>query len=149
MPDVTLTWFEMQYAAAVGAARQLSAIGNGRKHHPYGVPADEWGVHIEGAVGELAVAKHLNLYWEPVLKKPREANGDVQGHEVRATTRARGCLILHPEDPDEAPFWLALTHAKPVVTILGPCLGRYGKQQQWWRTDTGRAAYFVPQTALA
>ena len=148
MADVTLTWFEMQYAASVGVARRLSAITRDRPQ-PYGTPAEYWGTDIEGAIGELALAKHLNVYWEPVLKNPKEANGDVDGQQVRATTRANGCLIIHPQDSDDAPFWLALTHQKPVVTILGPCLGRYGKQQQWWRTDTGRPAYFVPQTALA
>lgn len=143
---VTLDHDESDFAAYVGLRRSSEAMRLGRQHR-FGGNADRWGNDVEGAAAELAVAKALDHYWQPLAADPASLPGDVGRLQVRQTKRADGCLILHESDPDDAPFIL-VTGAVPTFTLAGWLWGREGKRPEHWRTSTGRPAFFVPQSAL-
>lgn len=148
--EVNLTWHELSLAAAAGVRRNLEARRKGRPD-TYGKDVSQmeggWGVHIEGAAAEMAVAKACGRYWDPVWSEIDRTRGDIGQLQVRSTMRPNGCLLLHPEDSDESMFVL-VTGIAPNFQIRGCIRGHQGKQEQHWRTDTGRPAFFVPQRAL-
>lgn len=144
---VTLSWLEVVRAAEVGIRRRVGAMQANRPE-PYGKPAfDLWGSDIVSSAAELAAAKALCVYW-PGAIQPDHAEGDLgNGLGVRYTPREDGCLIIHPRDSDLATHVL-VTGAIPTFNVVGSIWGALAKKEQWWRTDTGRPAYFVPQSAL-
>jgi len=136
---------EMMCAAQVGTLRRVRALARNRGE-PYGTPRCPWDADIEGAAAELLVARELGRYWHPALDPDRKV-GDVAGVDVRHTRLDGGALILHDEDIDDRPYVL-VTGSLPLLTIRGHLHAETGKDRRWWRTDTGRPAYFVPQAAL-
>ena len=146
---VTLASGELHIAAEVGKMRELHAINTNAKHS-YGSEHSLIGrfdKHIEGAAAEMAVAKHLKVYWSGNLSNL--FGSDVGEHEVRSTRRPNGALILHEDDTDDALFFL-VTGTAPFLTIVGWIPARDGKQQRFWKDPTGnnRPAFFVPQSFL-
>jgi hypothetical protein len=147
---VELSFFELHQAANVGVMRNIQAR---RRERPdtYGKNVYDmeggWGVHIEGAAAEMAVAKTLGIYWEGVWREIDRSRGDVGGYQVRSTLRRDGCLILHPSDDDLAMFVLVVG-AAPKLRIAGQIRAVEGKQIEYWREGTGRPAFFVPQSKL-
>lgn len=146
---VTLTWQEMYLCCMVANMRMMANLRD-RRQPRYGAPPDEgsYEIHLFGCFGEMAVAKHFNLFWAGSIGnfKATDVGGRVQ---ARAGRRSHHSLLLHPDDADHQPFVLALTHDLPSVTLYGWTFGRDGKQPQFWRDPVGdRPAFFVPQSAL-
>jgi hypothetical protein len=54
---------------------------------------------------------------------------------------------VHDRDKDDDLFIL-VTGTAPSFRIAGCIMGRDAKRSEFWRTDTGRPAYFVPQDVL-
>jgi hypothetical protein len=104
-------------------------------------------MHVRGCLGELAVAKALGRYWDPV--RDRVHAGDVGSLEIRHTDHLTGRLLLHPEDGDDAAYILVCGEP-PVLRIPGWIFGRDGKRDEYLsQPDPSRApAYWVPQSAL-
>lgn len=128
MTLIKLTRQEMRTAAYTGVERNLSALVN-KLPTSYGATErkTEWQNHVVGAIAEYAVAKFLNVYWNPAVDiNFQELIGDVQNYQVRATTWPQGCLLLHPKDKDEAPFILAVIESN-IVTLKGWLYGYEGK----------------------
>lgn len=147
MIRVELTDHEMRLAAHAGVERQLEALRLGRQDN-HGFEGDGWGVHIEGACAEVAVAKATGRYWDAVVRRPEDLAGDVgRGLQVRSTRRSNGSLIIHHSDPDDAAFVLVVAKP-PVFNLVGWIRGRDGKHDEWWRADLPRPAFFVPQREL-
>lgn len=145
--NVTLSWAEVFQGANAGVMRHLLNLKDGNRHaHGYS-GGEGWELHITGALGELAFAKLTNRYWESVASDFRSLIGDVGRHQVRTTARENGCLIVHERDPDDAMFFLVIGTA-PTFYVAGGIQGSAAKSEEWWRTDTGRPAFFVPQDAL-
>ena len=145
MTEVRLSYAEILQGAMVGVMRQIQNLKAGRTHAHGAAPDKGWQMHLEGALGEMALAKHLDVYvgGTGVLRGP-----DVGDCDVRTTAGADNRLILHPDDPDERVFWL-LTGQNGKYTVRGNILGAEGKQQKWWKDPVGgRPAYFVPQGEL-
>lgn len=135
-------------AANVGLMRNITAHRDGRQLDK-GRTDDAWGRHIEGALGEYAAAKHLNVCWTPSIGKLDTAVGDVAGYQVRSTTRQNGSLIVHPADNDDHVFILVtLNLTKPEARVVGHITGRAAKHDRYWRADLNRPAFFIPQHAL-
>lgn len=142
-----LTWHEVSLAAIAGCQRNVQGMARGRPLAFGADPEAAWSIHIEGACAELAVAKATNSYWEPVWAQTDDQRDDIEGWQVRSTPRRSGCLLIHQTDPDEARFVLVVGTA-PTFRIAGWIVGREAKRLEFWRTDTGRPAFFVPQSAL-
>lgn len=142
---VTLSWTEVMTAAQVGVMRQVQNLREGRRHRFGAKDEDGWGMHIEGAAGELVVAKALGLYW-PGVGRLRAA--DVGELQVRTRSLPTYDLIVHPDDDDDAPCVL-VTGRVPTFEVRGWLLGKDAKQPRYWKDPAGgRPAFFVPQPAL-
>jgi hypothetical protein len=143
-PVVVLSHAEVMQAAQAGIMRLVGNMKRGLSDR-YGAPqTDRWGIDIEGACGEMAVAKYLGLYWSGAIGNFYAA--DVGRLQVRTTGHPNGRLILHEEDRDDHVFILATGRA-PQFTIEGWLQGVLGKSEKWW-IDSGRPAFFVPREAL-
>jgi len=98
---------------------------------------------IVGAIGEMGVAKALNVFFPAGFRQT-----DAYFYEVRATTRKDGSLIVRESDSSAKTYVLALVDP-PKVIIAGCIYGADAKQQRFWRAPNGLpGAYFVPQRAL-
>lgn len=144
---IELTTDEITQAALVGVLRQVFNVEKKKKHlHNIDANAKGWQMHIEGALGECALAKYLGVYWAGV----GERGPDVGDVDVRTTKYRSGTLILHDDDNDNRKFYLA-TGENGKYTIRGWIMARDGKKTKFWRHKGERvreAAYFVPQWAL-
>lgn len=144
----TLTPAEMTLAMVIGGMREVTALRDGRTDAQGAPPALGFQYHILGAVGELAVAKRLNVFWSGTIGRV-DAPGDVGPLQVRTGTGDTYRLCIYPRDPDGARFVLVVG-LPPHVRVVGWLFGRDGKREEWWcdPTGKGRPAYFVPQAAL-
>src|SRR5688572_3645476 len=133
-------------AAQVGVMREVQNRRAGRVHAHGCGPDNGWSQHIEGAAGELAVAKALGLFWSGAVGNL--AADDVGPLQVRTTRVEAGCLIVHPSDPADRAFVL-VTGQAPDFMLRGWIMGRHAKRHKWWADPAGgRPAFFVPQRAL-
>lgn len=147
MYQVTLTQYDLTCGAMVGVLRTIYAIFKGL-NHAYGAdPRDTWKMAIEGALGELAVARYYGIPWRPKIGQPTP--GDVGGYEVRTVSIMNHRLILHPEDPDEAPA-IHVVGLLGNYRLVGWVYCKQGKNDDYWEDPQGteRWAYFVPNKIL-
>lgn len=151
---VELTPAEMTLGLVVGGLRQVTNLRDGRgdKYRARnGSRQDQrlssrWQFHIEGALGELAVAKLLNVFWSGNLGKLHV--GDVGRLEVRTRSRDTYDLPVYAEDMDAACFVLVVGLA-PRFRVVGWIRGEDAKRPEWWGDPANdRPAFFVPQAAL-
>jgi len=132
-------------ASEIGRLRQLAALKNHRVDQ-FGYNGLGWTEHIEGACGELAVAKTLNTYWNGSVDTFKE--NDLPGIQVRTRSSHTYDLIVRPEDDDLA-YWVLVTGRCPKYVVRGYVTGEFAKQSRWLHEYGGRpAAYFVPQDQL-
>jgi hypothetical protein len=144
---VQLTPSEMVIAATVGSQRRISAILNGRRPN-YGSPtANNWGIDIEAAGAELAVAKVFGLWWNALVKNPVLKYPDVGNLQVRHTLRTEGRLIVHATEPDDDVFVL-VRGCMPRYLVVGWIKGSDAKHADFWFEGDGRAAFFVWDSRL-
>ena len=142
---VTLTWFEAAMASEVGRMRHLSAIKANRPDR-HGFEGAGWNVHIEGACGELALAKVLGVYWDGSVDTFDAP--DVGRLQVRTRSEHDYELIVRPTDSDTS-RWVLVTGRCPRYVVRGWISGQEAKRPQWLRTHGGRPpAHFVPHAAL-
>ena len=143
---ITLSSHEMMLAATVGIMRQITNLRDKRADY-YGAEAEAaWQIHIEGAIGEMVVAKHCNVFWNGNMGNLRAK--DAGKLQVRTTRWPNGSLILHPKDLDDDIFVL-VTGEAPNYTVRGWISGAEGKSQDLWEEKCkGRPAFFVPQFRL-
>ena len=141
---VKLSWHELAMASEIGRLRNLANIKNARQDRT-GQTRYDWHNHIEGACGELAVAKALGRYWDgsiDTFKAP-----DLCGFQVR-TALTHKSLIIRPSDADDENFVL-VTANSPNYYIHGWIRGMEGKQKQYWQNWNNRPpAWFIPIEAL-
>ena len=145
---VTLTTAEMIMAGHIGIMRNASnSQGNGRMDAYGAEDGNPWGYHVLGAMGECAVAKAFNIYWNGSIG--RYDADDVGPYQVRTRLRQHFRLILHPRDADEKKF-VVVFGVGPVFEIRGWCFARTGKQKEYWQDPSGKGrwAYFVPDGVL-
>ena len=94
--QVKLTPSEMMTAAHIGIMRQVQNLKKLRID-AHGARTDlGWQIHIEGAMGECAVAKALSCYWSGAIGVLTA--GDIGEIQVRTTAHENGRLILHKLD---------------------------------------------------
>jgi hypothetical protein len=139
---VRLSSEEIEFAAVAGALRQARAVAAGIPEK-YGRRDDPWGIHIEGVAAELAVAKLIDRFWIPALHVQSSQERDVGSFEVRSTTHADGCLLLHKADPDDA-YFVLVRGSMPTLDVVGWVKAGTVKLREFWRGVPGRECYFVP-----
>lgn len=143
--NVTLASHEMATAAWVGVRRQVEARRKGLPDK-HGFDGDGWGSHIEGAGGEMAVAKALNRYWDGSVNTFRAP--DLPGMQVRTRSRHDFELLVRPNDSRDEVFVL-VTGQMPNYTVHGWIRGHEAMRDEWSKQHGGRPpAYFVPHEAL-
>ena len=133
---------DMRHAASVATERQIYNLFRPGLKNTYAAPSEQaWAFHIQGALGEKAVAKHYGLPW-PERLGDYHAH-DVGGLQVRSTGIADGCLIVHERDRSGDTFVL-VTGSGPRLWLRGWLLGYEAKQPFYLRSGVRHGAYFVP-----
>jgi len=146
MNMVLMTWPEVFEASQTGVMRMIRALQDNRKD-AHGFKGDGWGIHIEGAIGERALAKYLGVYWDATVNTFKN-QPDSAGCEVRTASEDNYSLIIREDDPTGSIFVL-LVGKVPQFRVAGWIHGVDGKQQQWIRNPGEREpAWFVPQKEL-
>lgn len=146
-PVVRFTPLELKDLAAIGARRRCRAIELGRKNrHDLQTGPELWAYDIRGAIGEAAVAKHFNRYWNGYAGDLKLAHDVGKSLHVRTADPGRR-LIVHKDDPDDGVFIL-VTGYDLEWTLIGWLLGWEAKQDQFWDVRRRCPAYFVEQSAL-
>jgi hypothetical protein len=145
---VTLSVSEMMEGAMVGAMRALGAKSRGDSH-AYGAGAgNEWETNLEGALGEMAAAKAMNMFWS----RGEKGGADVGDWQVRCTAHANGRLILHKRDLEkygaETRFYLVRGRFGEYEVVGWIECGEGCDEMYWTDPGTGRPAYFVPEEKL-
>lgn len=147
MIEIELVEHELEMAALVGVRRQIEALTR-RLPDQHGYDgADGWTVHIEGACGEVAVAKVLKRYWNGSVNSFK-TGGDVG--EVQVRTRSKHCydLIVRAGDRDDDVFIL-VTGTAPIFRVHGWIYGWDAKRPEFVQTYGNRpGAYFVKSEHL-
>ena len=143
---VVLAQHEVLMAATVGIMRQISAINRSLRDRN-GHEGAGWNLHVEGACGELAVAKALGVHWSGSVNTFK-LGGDVGSFQVRTRSQSDYELIVRDDDRDEDTFIL-VTGQCPNYEVVGKIAGRDAKKDEWRKAYGGRpAAWFVPHDAL-
>lgn len=143
MPEVLLTWHEAAMASEIGRLRHLVSVKRGLidKH---GFDGDGWSEHIEGACGELAVAKLLGVFWDGSVNTFELP--DLPGLQVRTRSQPYYDLLVRPGDTGR---FVLVTGKCPRYTVRGWIDAEDAKRDEWKKTYGGRpGAYFVPQSEL-
>ena len=144
--SVTLSFHEVYMAATIGVARMLASMKRGETNK---VQNKDFGWHtdIESACAELAVAKHLGVFWDGSINtfKAPDIGRNIQ---VRHTQHKNGCLILRGADsPSEV--YILVTGYHPKYEIRGYIKGEDGMRPEFLRDPNGKfPAWFVPQYNL-
>jgi hypothetical protein len=145
---VRLTWSEVLIAANVGVMRNVQCLrGNLEPSASMGLD-NTWTPNIEGAAGEMAVAKHFGRYWNGNIGDLKA--DDVGPLQVRTNTSRRlDDLILRPKDRDDR-VYISVLSFLPEFVLCGWITGIDGKREEWLREGSlGRPpCYFVPRDAL-
>lgn len=145
--EVRLKDYEVLQAAMTGMMRQVSAI---KRKSVSKINGREWQAHIEGACGELAVAKVMGRYWGGSINTYK-MGGDIDstGWEVRTRSSHDYDLIVRDDDDDERVFIL-VTGSAPDYRVQGWIRAADAKRQEWQQNYGGHGlAYFVPHHALS
>lgn len=145
--NIILEKHEVLMAAFVGAQRRTNSMFMGATHLA-GYKGDAWSNDIQGAAGEVAVAKALNKYWEGATAyDPQKC--DVGGYiDVRTRSQHNYDHLIRPADKDHVPQVL-VTGMVPNFVLRGWLYGGEAKREEWLQGHGGRdPAYFVPQRCL-
>lgn len=150
--DITLTKMEFFQAAQTGMMRQYINVCRGlRDKHTYGKQLDnQWTIHIQGACGEAAVAKYMNVFWLGECGSDlAKFEFDVGRTQVRTRSKHSYDLILYEDDNPDHVFIL-VTGQAPQFKIHGWCLGREGQEERFLKQITAdrKPSYFVPKQWL-
>lgn len=145
---VELTLPEVLAAATVGMNRHVAALKR-KLPDRHGRGGLGWNDHVEGACGEMAVAKALGVFWSASLNTFK-SGGDI-GNRIQVRTRSKDyyeLIVRDDDDPDH--IFILATGLSPVFKIHGWILGRDARRDEWRQTHGGReAAWFVPQSSLS
>ena len=147
---VGLELAEIAICAEVAKMRMLVSIKDGhRQRNGIEDTAPQFDYDITGALGECALAKHLNVYWNFSIRN--YTSNDVAGLQVKSTPHQNGHLLVKKNDPGDQRYVLAIVQDRGRrVIIRGWIDGVDAKLNQYWGDFNGnkRFVYKVPQHAL-
>jgi len=146
-PVMQLSPPEILIGAMAGVMRQTENIKLDRQPNHGDGGLNQWHMHVEGTLSEMALAKFLGVFWNG---KGSFRDLDVGGLvDVRSTAWDSGSLIAHDEDENERQLWL-LTGIYGTYKVRGWIYAREAKNKElyWEEKQKGRPAYCVPQSHL-
>ncbi len=151
LPIVKLSRAEIQQGATVGMQRLVSNRDNGR-NDSRGSPDDNiWERMCEGALAELALAKHLNLFHSKgVYRGPDLIDSDGNVIECRSSLQPGIPLRVQKDDADDTKVYL-VTGCYGLYTVRGWIMAGDGKRIGEWKapkSSPGRFAYWIDQKDL-
>lgn len=143
---IVLSDLELRYGRAVGRERHAEALRLDRQdaHDFVGDPEE---IHIAGALGELACAKALNLYYVPTVNT-FQRGGDVGPYQVRTRSELRFQLMVRTNAVDDD-IYVLVRGDSACHLVVGWIRAGDAKRPEWLHPHAGREpAYFVPDTHL-
>lgn len=149
MYPVNLEEYEVSLGVFVGTKRNQEAIKLGKKDSFGFNGSQEEGlnIHIEGACGEIALAKFMNWFYSGSVNTYKDG-GDVGKIQVRTRSRDDYDLIVRKNDKDSDIFVL-VTGERPSYKIHGWIKAGDAKKEIFLKNYGRRSpAYFVPQEFL-
>jgi hypothetical protein len=143
-----LELYQVSVAAQVGLMRQTEAMNSGKKD-AHGFDGDPWAIHINGAIGEQAVAQYLEITWELTVNTYKYFPDLGKNIQVRAASRLTDSLIFRPKDNKDA-LWVLVVGELQDWYVVGWLEGHKCTKREWFRdpNDRNSPAYFVPQVQL-
>jgi hypothetical protein len=156
MIKVTLTKKEQVRAIKIGVLRHTSSLEKNFKEN-YKADKTELGKiadSINGAAGELAYCKCLNVDWPESVDTPGEPDVVINGNKIDVkTTTYRTDLIIRPGTVEKYrthDWWYVHVRGDlPDYEVHGRILVRDGMREQYKKDPNSRGwGYFVPQENL-
>jgi hypothetical protein len=116
---VRLTWAEVLVAAQVGCMRNVQSLrGNWRPVGGCGLD-DSWTANIEGACGEMVVAKHLGFYWTGALGDPTADDAGPYQVRTNASRRLDDMALRDRDKPKLDKVFISVLSFLPEFVICG------------------------------
>lgn len=146
---VTLSLAEMLHGTNLGVIRMYESHNHGGKHKHgfYNSNLDPLCINVQGAIGEIVVAKARNLYFMPTVNtfKAADIGNNVQ---VRLRTKHEWQMIVRDDDdPDH--IFVHVTGSGPVYCIRGWAYGKDVMKPEYRQNHGNRTeSWFVPEEAL-
>jgi putative component of toxin-antitoxin plasmid stabilization module len=146
MIEVTLTWAEILTAAEIGVRRRVNGLRL-KRAEPYGQRASTtWNHDINGALAEMALAKHLDRFWSGTIGQISEA--DVGALEVRSKCEPWHRLVIRATDPPDK-IYVSVLVGIPVCQLCGWMRASDAKRPEWLLPDEDKPdRFFVPADQL-
>ncbi|QDP52176.1 MAG: hypothetical protein Unbinned2902contig1001_18 [Prokaryotic dsDNA virus sp.] len=154
---VTLTPAELSIGSTVGLQRQLKCLQNSRvgkslkdyKEY-WGNPGAKglWGNSIEGALGEIAVAKYLGVY--PSGISGYDSTDVGEHYEVRTRPHPRDILFMKKRDKKDK-YYILVIGSYGIYQLKGwVSAPEVFAHEEWYHNNNGRTStsYWVPDEAL-
>ena len=144
---VILTGAELELCMKVAIKRQERNAAAFRGD--YNMTQYPYIAHLQGAWGECAAAKLLNLAWNIDTFSSR-FNGDVGDLEVRHRPNHRWDLFMHKKDSPEK-IYVLVTGVWALQRVRGWILGEEGLLEKYWGTvpkQPHRPAYWIKSSYL-
>jgi hypothetical protein len=139
---VTLESYELELASEVGRRRQAAAIRDKRlPRFPERYPGELWANHIQGACGELAVAKLFGWYWPGHVDTFHEPDFVVNSlrYDVRWSSNGKAKVR-----PDERVIVIGVAGQAPEMYVMGAISAHYARQRDDWYCADAPPCWFVP-----
>lgn len=146
---VRLSLTELLNGVIVGAVRHFEAEKSNRSpKHGFDAKRDSAiGIHIEGACGEIAVAKAVGRYFSGSFNTFKAAD---LGENVQVRTRSSHdyeLIVRNDDNPNHV--YVLVTGTAPTYCIRGWAYARDVMKPDYLANHGGRhEAYFVPPNAL-
>lgn len=137
-------------AGLVGLRRHFrSMLRSSRPRYPHD-ELQSIGNNVNGACAELYVANATGRPW-PGHVDVGDAPDLPPDWQVKAATKADGCLYIPAYMIDRPELYWLVTGVVPKYRIVGSISTRLAKRPEWFLTkeeNNGLEAYRVPQSAL-
>jgi len=148
---VNISTQEMGIAMQVAYSRWKESTEKGRQDSLYKKEfwLDGFAAHLQGACGEIAVAKALNIYPYLHVNQFSGMKSDLPGDiEVRCRSNSDHDLIIRDSDPHDRKYVL-VRGGPPQMNVVGWSYGREHCVDEY-RKDWGGfgEAWFIPANVL-
>lgn len=136
---------------SVGGRRNADSIFDPESRHKVAHEQGEergWQNNINGACGEIAVAKSTGSYWGGTVGTFTRGGDIGTRWEVRTNKRHEGECWVRKGDKEGSIFWL-VTGLAPDYLVWGWILGSHAKREEWLKNPYGWGeAFFPPHEAM-